>query len=110
MSASGGWWDPVCYQWDVYAVSTEGPSNEVREAFCACADEMKLFFEQWIASEKGLLSRIHSSERGDIPLFARTAAHVDDACQSIESRMEKSGSPFYGQERKQSGRARGMAA
>lgn len=90
MSASGGWWDPVCYQWDVYAVSTEGPSNEVREAFCACADEMKLFFEQWIASEKGLLSRIHSSERGYQMAVMRNQSELNAYLDGFESRLSQS--------------------
>lgn len=90
MSASGGWWDPVCYQWDVYAVSTEGPSNEVREAFCACADEMKLFFEQWIASEKGLLSRIHSSERGYQMAVMRNQSELNVYLDGFESRLSQS--------------------
>lgn len=90
MSGSGGWWDPVCYQWDVYAVRAEGPFNEVREAFCASADEMKLFFGQWIASEKGLLSRMHSSERGYQMAVMRDQSELNAYLDGFESRLSQS--------------------
>lgn len=61
---SGGWYDPVCYQFFFYMIDQEGPSGGVIGAVHAFFEELKPYYAQCAALGGRVQSRIHRQQHG----------------------------------------------